>query len=104
MEILILLLISAAVCGVIGYGLGDLNGKGNGPLGGILGALLGPIGVICALLLPKAEEDAPSAKAIADPNAKDIARLELELARLKAGKPVKAIQADDDEIPTYKLD
>lgn len=96
---------SALVCGVIGYALGDLNGRENGPMGAVLGALLGPLGCICAALLPKASGD-EKAPPVPDGKAREIARLEAELARLK--KPAEkcaAPRADDDgEIPTYKLD
>lgn len=52
--------LSALVFGVIGFAVGDLGAKKNGPLGGVLGALLGPIGLIVVALLP-AEAGKPHA-------------------------------------------
>ena len=61
-QYLIILGISALICGVIGLAIGDLGGKKHGPLGGLLGALLGPLGILIVAVLPKQEEK-PKAKA-----------------------------------------
>jgi uncharacterized membrane protein YeaQ/YmgE (transglycosylase-associated protein family) len=45
------LLFVAVICGFIGYAIG--NGRGRGTAGFWLGLLLGPIGVLAALFLPK---------------------------------------------------
>ncbi len=109
MEYIIIILICSAVFGFIGMAIGDLAGKKNGPLGFLLGALLGPIGILIAAVIPAA---ADSEKAKSDTAEKQrMARLEAELAALKAGKPapgksvVKVQPVDNDgAVPVYKLD
>lgn len=48
-------LLAVAVLGGIGYGCGST--KGRGPLGFLLGFLLGPLGWIIVLLLPHQDAD-----------------------------------------------
>lgn len=111
MELLITLIISAAIFGVIGMAIGDLGGKKNGPVGFLLGALLGPIGCIIAAVIPPAA-DSEKAKGEAAEKQR-LAKLEAELAALKNGKvaagtplmKAKVIPVENDgEVPTYRLD
>lgn len=115
MEILIPLIVFVVIFGFIGMAIGDLGGKKNGPVGFILGGLLGPIGCIIAAVIPPA---ADSDKVKAETAEKErLARMEAELAALKSGKAAPAASGkslmaksspapvdDDGGIPTYKLD
>lgn len=47
--------IAAVGCGVLGYFVGNLRGQAM--MGGVLGFLLGPLGVLIAALLPEAYEE-----------------------------------------------
>jgi MFS family permease len=51
-------LVGLLVCGFIGYAVGDTRKQGG--LGFLLGFLLGPLGILVAVLLPKKE--APKAQ------------------------------------------
>jgi hypothetical protein len=51
-EILCFLFAWCVICGGLGYAVGAQ--KGQGGLGAVLGCLLGPIGILIAVLLPKA--------------------------------------------------
>jgi hypothetical protein len=50
---LLFVLIGALVCGFIGYAVGDTRQQGG--LGFVLGFLLGPLGILVAVLLPRKE-------------------------------------------------
>lgn len=109
MELIIIWIFFAAVCGFIGYSLGEMNGKQNGAMGGLLGALFGPLGCLVAAVLPPAQDQGEAKPAT--PNTDRIAVLEAELLKLKQGASVKtparlAVKdlTGDDAIPTYKLD
>jgi uncharacterized membrane protein YeaQ/YmgE (transglycosylase-associated protein family) len=114
METIIILLIAGVICGFIGMGIGDLNGKNNGNKGFLLGFLLGPIGCIIAALLPPDQASAAPAAAPAKPDAQQtISMLEAQLAELKrnANPDAKSLikapskpRTDEGTIPTYKLD
>jgi hypothetical protein len=54
------LLAGALVCGILGMVVA--SGKGNGGMGFVLGLLLGPLGILIAVLLPR--KDVPSASAL----------------------------------------
>lgn len=49
----LLLLVGMAVCGFLGYAVGETRNQGG--LGCCLGLLLGPLGILIAALLPKQE-------------------------------------------------
>lgn len=51
MEFLIPLVVVCAVCGGLGYAIGGQ--KGQAGMGRALGVLLGPLGVLVAVLLPR---------------------------------------------------
>ena len=110
MEYIFIILIPAAIFGLIGMAIGDSGGKKNGAKGFVLGLVLGPIGCIVAALLPP-DETSEVAKA-KESEKERIARLELELARLKSAPAEKTPAkisasrdlADDGGIPTYRLD
>ena len=110
MEYIFIILIPAAIFGLIGMAIGDAGGKKNGAKGFVLGLVLGPIGCIVAAVLPP-DENSEVAKS-KESEKERIARLELELARLKAAPsdkaPAKAPASkdlsDDGGIPTYRLD
>ena len=110
MGYLITLLIWAVICGLVGMAIGDLGGKKNGALGGLLGALLGPIGWIIVAVSPPKNDGESSVQPTGNGEQDRIAKLEAELASLKATNRKPATPAlgkdlnDDGGIPTYKLD
>ncbi|MEI6655819.1 MAG: hypothetical protein WCP45_13730 [Verrucomicrobiota bacterium] len=112
MEIMVLLIIWACVCGAIGMFIGDLGDKHNGKTGLALGAVLGPIGWIVVAVLPPDNTTEVKTK-VFQPETdtqRKIAHLEAQIAELKRGtkpaaKPPARMSYDDNgQIPTYKLD
>ena len=63
MSIVLFLVFSMAVCGAIGYAVGE--GKGRGSDGALLGMFLGVIGIVIAAMLQKRED--PHKKLLSKP-------------------------------------
>lgn len=111
MEFIVIMVVWAAIGGLVGLFVGDLGNKHNGTTGAILGALLGPIGWLIAAVLPPSPE-ADVAKP--SPESERIKALEQQLAQMRqqdSGRkktPMPGRRSEDGrgdgEIPTYRLD
>lgn len=116
-------LILALVFASLGSWIGGIGGKGNEQTGFILGALLGPLGLIIAALIPASEEARERSSPVVTRDQSELARiavLEAELALLREkyrqhskapSRPSKPLMPkrdkDDDKdggIPTYRID